>query len=81
MAAEGCLHPVHAEHTYQVQDAARQILAKLNPLNFDKLYELDALLGTLRKKFAQGHLHHTLQEATNLLRATRSREGGRPARS
>jgi phospholipid/cholesterol/gamma-HCH transport system substrate-binding protein len=56
----------------QVQDAAQQMLAKLNRLDFDKLgIDLDALLVDLRSTLAQGDVHQTLQEATDLLRSTR----------
>jgi ABC-type transporter Mla subunit MlaD len=56
----------------QVQDAAQQVLARLNRLDFDKLgNDLDALLVDLRATLGRGDVHQTLQEATNLLRATR----------
>lgn len=56
----------------QVQDAAQQVLARLNRLDFDKLgNDLDALLVDLRSTLGQGDVHQTLQEATNLLRSTR----------
>lgn len=56
----------------QVQDAAQQMLAKLNRLDIDKLgNDLDALLIDLRSTLARGDVHQTLQEATNLLRSTR----------
>jgi ABC-type transporter Mla subunit MlaD len=56
----------------QVQDAAQQVLAKLNRLDFDKLgTDLDALLVDLRSTLGSGDVHQTLQEATNLLRSTR----------
>jgi ABC-type transporter Mla subunit MlaD len=56
----------------QVQDAAQQVLAKLNRLDFEKLgTDLDALLVDLRSALGQGDVHQTLQEATNLLRSTR----------
>jgi phospholipid/cholesterol/gamma-HCH transport system substrate-binding protein len=56
----------------QVQDAAQQVLAKLNRLDFDSLsVQLDALLTDFRAELANGDVHQTLQEATNLLRTTR----------
>jgi hypothetical protein len=56
----------------QVQDAAQQVLARLNRLDFDKLgTDLDALLVDLRATLVRGDVHETLQEATNLLRSTR----------
>jgi len=53
----------------QVQDAAQQVLAKLNRVDIDKLaVELTALLTDLRADFAKGDVHQTLAETEALLR-------------
>ena len=55
----------------QVQDAAQQVLAKLNRVDIDTLStQLTGLLTDLRADFAQGDVHQTLAEATALLRTT-----------
>ncbi len=56
----------------QVQDAARQLLAKLNGLDLTALAEnLTGLLGDLRRELKEGDVHTTLNEATELLRGLR----------
>jgi ABC-type transporter Mla subunit MlaD len=56
----------------QVQDAAQQVLAKLNRLDFDRLgSQLDGLVTDLRTELARGDVHQTLREATDLLRTTK----------
>jgi ABC-type transporter Mla subunit MlaD len=56
----------------QVQDAAQQLLAKLNGLDLEGIStQLSALVGDLRAELKSGDLHDTLTEATALLRTTR----------
>lgn len=56
----------------QVQDAAQQVLAKLNRIDIDKLSEqLTGLLADLRTELATGDVHTTLADADALLRTTR----------
>jgi ABC-type transporter Mla subunit MlaD len=56
----------------QVQDAAQQFLAKLNSVDFAALAEgLTGLLGDVRGEIKNGDLHHTLTEATSLLKSVR----------
>jgi ABC-type transporter Mla subunit MlaD len=53
----------------QVQDAATQVLAKLNSVDIDRLAtELTALLSDLRADLATGDVHTTLLQAAGLLR-------------
>jgi ABC-type transporter Mla subunit MlaD len=55
----------------QVQDAAQQVLAKLNRVDFDRLAEqVSGLLTDLRSDLDRGDLHQTLAEATQLLQNT-----------
>jgi paraquat-inducible protein B len=55
----------------QVQDAAQQVLAKLNRVDIDTLaMQLNGLLTDLRADFGKGDVHQTLTEATALLRTT-----------
>lgn len=55
----------------QVQDAAQQVLAKLNRVDIETLStQLTGLLADLRADFAKGDVHQTLAEATALLRTT-----------
>ena len=55
----------------QVQDAAQQVLAKLNRVDIDKLAtQLTGLLVDLRTELSSGDVHATLTEAVNLLRHT-----------
>ena len=55
----------------QVQDAAQQVLAKLNRVDIDALAtQLTGLLTDLRTDFAKGDVHQTLAEASALLRTT-----------
>ena len=66
----------------QVQDAAQQVLAKLNRVDIDTLAtQLTGLLTDLRADFGKGDVHQTLAEATALLRTTSEAvQRGRPAR-
>ena len=55
----------------QVQDAAQQVLARLNRVDIEKLAtQLTGLLVDLRTELSTGDVHTTLAEATNLLRRT-----------
>ena len=55
----------------QVQDAAQQVLAKLNRVDIDTLStQLNGLLSDLRADFGKGDVHQTLAEAVALLRTT-----------
>jgi paraquat-inducible protein B len=55
----------------QVQDAAQQVLAKLNRVDVDALStQLTGMLIDLRAELASGDVHTMLLEATTLLRAT-----------
>ncbi len=55
----------------QVQDAAQQVLAKLNRVDIDVLStQLTGLLTDLRTELASGDLHKTLTAASVLLRTT-----------
>ena len=55
----------------QVQDAAQQVLAKLNRVDIDRLAEqLSGLLTDVRTDFARGDVHQALTEAAALLRTT-----------
>ncbi len=52
----------------QVQDAAQQVLAKLNRVDFDTLSrQLTGLLGDLREELTTGDVHGTLLAAKTLL--------------
>jgi phospholipid/cholesterol/gamma-HCH transport system substrate-binding protein len=56
---------------FQVQDAAQQVLAKLNRVDIDTLAgELAGLLSDLRAQLSSGDLHNTLADASALMRAT-----------
>ncbi|MEJ0019152.1 MAG: MlaD family protein [Acetobacteraceae bacterium] len=53
----------------QVQDAAQQVLAKLNSVDIDRLAaQVTGLLTDVRASLTTGDLHATLTEATNVLR-------------
>jgi len=55
----------------QVQDAAQQVLAKLNRVDIDALStQLTGLLTDLRTELTTGEVHNTLLAATALLRTT-----------
>jgi phospholipid/cholesterol/gamma-HCH transport system substrate-binding protein len=55
----------------QVQDAAQQVLAKLNRVDIDALsMQVAGLLGDLRAELASGDVHTTLEAASRLLRTT-----------
>jgi paraquat-inducible protein B len=55
----------------QVQDAAQQVLAKLNRIDIDALAtQLTALLTDLRTELSTGEVHNTLLAARTLLRTT-----------
>jgi ABC-type transporter Mla subunit MlaD len=55
----------------QVQDAAQEVLAKLNRVDIDALSsQLTGLLADLRTELATGDVHNTLAEAIALLRNT-----------
>jgi ABC-type transporter Mla subunit MlaD len=55
----------------QVQDAAQEVLAKLNRVDIDALFaQLTGLLTDLRTELASGDVHTALVEATALLRNT-----------
>jgi paraquat-inducible protein B len=54
---------------FQVQDAAQQMLAKLNALDIDRIaQQVSGLVTELRAELATGDVHTTLAEATTLLR-------------
>ena len=54
---------------FQVQDAAQQMLAKLNALDIDKIaQQVSDLLTELRANLASGDVHTTLAETTTLMR-------------
>jgi ABC-type transporter Mla subunit MlaD len=56
---------------YQVQDAAQQMLARLNRVDIDALSgQLTGLLSDLRAQLSGGDLHDALSEASLLLRST-----------
>jgi phospholipid/cholesterol/gamma-HCH transport system substrate-binding protein len=56
---------------YQVQDAAQQMLARLNRVDIDALSsQLAGLLGDLRAQLSGGDLHDALSGAALLLRST-----------
>ncbi len=55
----------------QVQDAAQQVLARLNRIDIDKLSnQLNSVLADLHDEMATGDLHTALQAAAGLLRTT-----------
>jgi paraquat-inducible protein B len=55
----------------QVQDAAQQVLARLNRVDFDALVaQLTGVLTDLRSELTTGDVHNTLAEAATLLRTT-----------
>jgi ABC-type transporter Mla subunit MlaD len=55
----------------QVQDAAQQVLARLNRVDFDALVaQLTGVLTDLRSELTTGDVHNTLAEAATLLRST-----------
>jgi len=55
----------------QVQDAAQQVLAKLNRVDLDRLAtQFTGLLSDLRSELSSGDLHDTLVEMKSLLQAT-----------
>jgi len=55
----------------QVQDAAQQVLAKLNRVDIDRLADqLSGLLTDLRSDLDRGDLHQTLAQAAALLKTT-----------
>jgi ABC-type transporter Mla subunit MlaD len=55
----------------QVQDAAQQVLARLNRIDIDRLSnQLNSVLGDLHAEMATGDLHDALQAAAGLLRTT-----------
>jgi paraquat-inducible protein B len=56
----------------QVQDAAQQVLAKLNRVDIDKLADqVTALLGDVRTELATGDVHAVLAQADALLRTVK----------
>jgi ABC-type transporter Mla subunit MlaD len=56
---------------FQVQDAAQQVLAKLNRVDIDALAtQLAGLLGDIRTQLSSGDLHNTFAAASVLLRST-----------